>query len=172
MSFTNIIARAKLSQIISNLGKNNGMLYTMGQPNNLTRLLYCVRKDIERIYELDPSEESLTATTNYLQSLCVAYGLPVREIQGGGGGIAHIVSGIILPSPYDFEVTGSSFIIAGQSQKTINAFIGYNITFDRNNIPQSTVNMGGSYFSWNPSTGNFQVFPEAGSGELFTITPV
>lgn len=173
MSITTIINGAKDAQFVTSGIRIKGGLFNSGLPNYLPRLIYCVRKSVERLFDLDPSDETLTVTSNYLKSISVLYWKPQSGLVGlGGGGVAPVVPGNLSPQPYDFEVTGSSFIIAGQSAKTINAFIGYNVTFNRNNIPQSTVDMGGSYYSWNINSGLFVCYPAAVSGELFTITAV
>lgn len=173
MTIAQIIDNGKDSEFTSIVAQIKGGLFGGGLYKANPLHIYCVRKSVEWLYDLDPDDDTLTATSNYLQAISIMYWIPKANANGAAGsGVAPVVTGNILPQPYDFEVTGSSYIIAGQSQKTINAFIGYNITFDRNNVPQSQVNMGGSYFSWNPNTGNFQVFPEAATSELFTITPV
>lgn len=173
MSIQSIINGAKDAQFVTSRIKIRGGLFNKGLPNYLPRLIYCVRKTVERQFGLDPNDDTLTVTANYLKAISVLYWLPQSGLVGvGGGGVAPVTPGNLSPQPYDFEVTGSSFIIGGQSAKTINAFIGYNVTFNRNNIPQSTVDMGGSYYSWNPNSGLFVCYPAAIEGELFTITAV
>jgi hypothetical protein len=175
MTIAQIIDNAKDAQFACLAAIQRGGVLGAGLSQKTTRLIYYTRKAVERVFDLDANEDTLTGTSNYLQAISIMYWQPNKNTDGMlGSGTAPIVTGNILPTPYDFEVTGGSFIIAGQSQKTINAFIGYNVTFNRNNIPQSQVDLGGgsSYYTWNPNTGNFQIFPAAATGELFTITPV
>ncbi len=116
-------------------------------------------------------DENLIKTANYLYWLCGGYALTAQGISGTGS-VSPIASAPSAPPPYDFEVTNTSFIIAGQSNKTINAFIGYNIQFYRNGQLQSINNTGGTYYTWNSVTGLITLFGEAQEGEIFQIYPV
>ncbi|MGL4185341.1 MAG: hypothetical protein ACRCR4_06135 [Thiotrichaceae bacterium] len=175
LSISEIIENAKVAQYVCANQIARAGIWGGGIPSYLPKLIYDVRKTVERTYDLDSSDESLTATANYLYAISVKYFKTNTEpLQGSGGGIAPVTPGTIMPEPYDFYVTTSSFIISGQSAKTITRFVGYNIVFNRNGVPQSTVNPGdgGSYYSWNPNTGLFQFWGEAIEGELFSINPV
>lgn len=109
---------------------------------------------------------------NYLYWLCGKFALEGQYvISGTGGGSVIPINPIANINPIEFEVTGSSFMIDGQSVQAIPSFVGYNLLFIRNNIPQSIVNMGASYFSWNKNTGIFTCYPAAISGELFQLYP-
>lgn len=174
MSVQTIINGAKEAQYVTDIIRVGGRLMNSGMTDYLPRLIYCTRKSVEWLFDQDPNDDTLTSTSAYLLAITVRYWSPETSLSnasGGGAGVAPVVSAPSAPLPYEFVVTGSSFIIAGQSAKTINAFIGYNIIFTRDNVPQTTVNNGGSYYSWNPNTGLFQCFGEAISGELFSITP-
>lgn len=119
--------------------------------------------------------QSLRQVANYLYWLCGLFQLQAQNIISGpgGGSVSPFPPSGTLPNPYDFEVTSISTPFAdGQSSATLTDFVGYNVIFARNNIPQSTVNLGSSYYSWNRSNGQMQVFPAATTGELFTITPI
>ena len=112
---------------------------------------------------------------NYLYWLCGKFALEGQYIINGegGGSLTSIPSPIPGVSPIEFEVTESSFITDGQSTKDIPSFIGYNLLFVRNNIPQSIidVNESGYYFSWNKITGVFVCYPPAATGDLFQLYP-
>jgi hypothetical protein len=119
--------------------------------------------------------ESLRSTANYLYWLCGLFQLQAQNIINGpgGGSVTPIPGGGTLPSPYDYEVGASTPPLSnGESSVTLTSFIGYNIAFNRNNIPQSTVNLGGSYYSWNRTTGLFSISGAAVTGELFQIIPI
>lgn len=168
-----IINIAKISQYLAIRDITVKGLFGGGVDLRLPNKIYNLRKSIEYWYGIDPSDTSLVATGRYLMAICGIYGQVAQGITGGSGTIAVISGTTGTPSPYDFEVdAATSFIIDGQSQKTITAFIGYNIIFVRGNIAQSTVDNGGSYYAWNSATGNFICFPAAVSTELFTITAV
>jgi len=109
---------------------------------------------------------------NYLYWLCGQFALEGQYIiTGTGGGSVVPINPGATPNPLDFEVTPSSFIANGVSSITIPEFIGYNLLFLRNNVPQSTVDLGGSYFSWNKTNGLFTCSPAATTGELFQLYP-
>lgn len=121
------------------------------------------------------TEESLRQTANYLVWLCGSYGQQAQYILegNGGGSVVPGGGGTVLPLPEDFEITSSSSpLSAGESSVTLTAYIGYNVIFTRSGITQSTVDNGGTYYSWNRDTGLFQCFPAAALTEIFTITPV
>lgn len=132
-----------------------------------------LRKSIQYQYDADPSIETLDGTSNYMLGLCLYVNAAKAIILNPG-----TVSGIIAttsPSPYQFTVDAStSFIIDGQSSKTITAFIGYNLLFTRGGVTQSTVDPGGglSYYSWTKATGSFICYPAAATGEDFGLFPI
>lgn len=115
-------------------------------------------------------DSNLRKCANYLYWLCGGYALTAQGISGTGG-VAPIVANFDLPAPYDFTVTNTSFIIAGQQSKSINNFIGFNILFIRGGIVQSQNDQGdgSSYFTWNSVTGLLNVYPEANLTEQFII---
>jgi hypothetical protein len=122
------------------------------------------------------TEASLRSTANYLYWLCGLFQLQAQRIISGpgGGSVTPTPSGGALPNPYDFIVSGSSFIAEGVSTINIPLFIGYNVSFDRGGQPQYTTDPGngGSFFSWNRVTGDFSISPAAFEGEQFRITPI
>ena len=73
------------------------------------------------------------------------------------------------PSPYDFNVDSDSFIVTGATTKIITNFIGYNLLFIRNTIPQSTNDTGGTYYAWNKITGQLDIVGAAVEGEPFQL---
>lgn len=173
LSISQKISIAKVCQYLAANGIQKNGLYGGGNDLNLPLKLYNVRKSIENQYAITPNDDTLTETSNYLYALCGKYALYAQSIiLGSGGSIPSIVAGT-TPLPYQFMVDAStSFIINGESAKTISAFIGYNLMFVRNGIPQSTVNDGsGSYYSWTKSTGTFIMYPAAATGEILQLLP-
>jgi len=174
MTIAEKIDIAKVSQFLAANAIETGGLYGGGISANLPRLLYMVRKNVERLYALDPSDTTLTKTANYMYSLCAAFSLKAQSIIGGGGSIAPIIPSE-LPNPIDFIVSGSSIIPSGGTGLSISNFIGYNVSFDRNGQPQYTTNPGdgSTYFSWDRDTGSFALLNGAAQdGERFRITPI
>ena len=109
---------------------------------------------------------------NYLYWLCGIFALEGQYIiTGTGGGSVVPINPGATPNPVEFEVNASSFMVNGQSSVYIPSFIGYNLLFVRNNVPQSIINTGASYFSWNKVTGLFTCNPAAFTGELFQLYP-
>jgi hypothetical protein len=130
------------------------------------------------------SSESLISTANYLYWLTGMFQLQSQNIISGpgGGSVVPTPSGGSLPNPYDFEVpatvTSDAPLADGDSTVTLDGtngtrdYRGYNIVFNRNNVPQSVVNQGGSYYSWNRTTGQFTASPAAVLTEIFTLIPI
>lgn len=151
----------------------SGRLHGGAQDIRLPSLLYNITEGLEQLYTLDSSHADLTMIGNYLISICKDYAKAQRILAlGGGGSVATIVGG--LPRPEEFVVSASSSIVTGASSLVIPRFIGYNLLFVRNFIPQSTINLedGSSYHSWDKTTGTFTCSPAAGVGELFQLIPV
>lgn len=173
MTIAEIIDIAKVSQFLSLIDIRERGLFAGGIDIQLPRKLYTVRKTVERTYELNPTDDTLIGTSNYLYALCGKYGLAAQSMLSSGGSISPVSPpSSSLPFPLYFVVSGSSPIPDGSGSATFSDFIGYNLVVARNNIPQSTVNDGGTYFSWNRLTGLFKCFPNAMVSETFSITPV
>ncbi len=167
-----VINIAKISQFLASQDVAKGSLFGKRISPQTPSVLYMERSAVEWMYDTDPANSTLQLTCNYLYSLCRGYNLQAQRITGSGGSVSP-VNPTTAPNPYEFEVSGSSFIATGESTKTITAFSGYNILFVRNNVPQSTVDLGsGSYYSWDKNTKIFTCTPAASAGELFQIYPV
>lgn len=172
ISVANIIRIAKASQYLALLDVQKGSLFGRRISPQTPMILYMERKAVEWLYDLDPTNETLTATANYLYSLCRGYNLQAQNITGGGGTVAPVTP-TTAPEPYDFEVDATSFIPTGGTTKIITTFLNYNLLFVRNGIPQSTLNIGGnSYYSWDRETATLVISPAAVAGESFQLYPV
>ena len=168
----NTIAYANISQYLASDSISKGSLFSTITNPELPTILLVENFFLNYLYTNDPSNTGLPALTNYVWGLCGAFGLTAQGIISGGGGSVTPVTPFIAPPPYQFEVSASSFMVTGDTSKTISNFIGYNLLFIRSNTTQSTVNTGGSYYSWNVTTGLFQIVGAAGEGELFQIYAV
>ncbi len=173
LTVAQIISIAKISQYLCTVDIQKSGLNAGGIDYNLPRKLYSTRKDIEYQYTLDPSNTDIAPTAAYLYALCGKYGLYAQAIILNPGTTGGTVT-TTAPSPYQFMVdTSTSFIIDGQSSKTITAFIGYNLIFVRGGITQNTTDDGsGSYYSWTRATGNFVCYPAATEDEIFGLFPI
>jgi hypothetical protein len=175
LSISDIIGIVRISGYLAQNDVQKGSLFGAMVSPLTPKVLYVTRKSIEYIYDLDPTDENLSRTTNYLYSLCRGYNLKAQGLlsQIGGGSVSS-VSPATAPSPIQFEVSGSTAISAGATSGTISSFIGYNLIFVRGGIPQTTVNQGGgaTYYSWDKDLGLLTVSPSAQAGELFQLYPI
>jgi len=174
MAFTTseIITYAKISQYLAVQDIATKGLFGGGIDLSLPNKIYNIRKSIEYWYNIDPTDDTLEATGNYLMAICGKYFLKAQAVSGVAGSIAAVTS-LNAPEPYQFIVAASgTTFIDGQSSVTLTSFIGYNLLFSRGGIPQSTVSTEPSYYSWNRSTGLLTISPAAVSGELYQIYPV
>lgn len=163
---------AKVSQYLCGNDVEKRGLFGGGQDLNLERKIYIVRKSIEYIYGLDPTDDTLEGKSNYLYALCSPYNLQGAIIaQAGSGGSVSPINPSAPLAPLDFIVSSSSFIATDESSKVITDFKGYNITFVRGGIGQYTTDNGGSYFTWNKISGLFTCVPSASEDEPFQINP-
>jgi len=172
LTVADILNIARISQYIATIDIEKGKFFGRRIAPETPQILYNERKAVEWQYNLNPADTSLTETSNYLYSLCRGYNLQAQQIAGTGGTISP-VNPSQIPSPYDFEVTASSIVPAGATTATLSAFIGFNLLFVRNGIPQSTLNIGGnSYYSWNKNLGLLTISPAAIAGEQFALYPI
>lgn len=111
MTIPQIIIRAKISQFLAVIAIEKGGLFGNGIPTFLPSLLYQVRKSVERMYALSPTEENLLGNANYLYALCQKFGLQASYITHAGG----IISPSVTPSAasrYSYPLTSQYVAIA------------------------------------------------------------
>lgn len=172
LTVANILDIAKISMYIATIDIEKGKFYGKRVVPETPQILVNEIFGIEYWYNLNPADTSLTETSNYLYSLCRGYNLQAQQIAGTGGTITP-VNPSQIPNPYIFEVSATSIIPDGATTATLSAFIGFNVLFVRNGIPQSTLNLNGdSYFSWNKNLGIITIHPAAFSGEVYQIYPI
>lgn len=174
MTVPDIIAVAKICQYLSTKDVANGSLFGARISPQTPIVLKVESAAVEWMYDHDPANSTLTSTANYLYSLCRGYNLKAQKILGTAGGSVSPINIQSAPTPLQFTVDGSTEIPTGGSSATLTQFIGYNLLFVRNQVPQSTVDLGDStsYYSWSRSIGLFTVSPAAAAGELFQIYPI
>lgn len=168
-STSQTIDYANTALYLASDGVAKGSLFPNITDPKITMKIYMEKKAVEWMYGIDPSDSTLTVTGRYLYTILGKYGTKARGIVSGGGGSVDAGTTIITPPPYMFYVSASSFIVTGQSTKVITAYIGYNLIFVRGGVPQSTVNGGFSYYSWDSTTGTFTCFGAADADELFQL---
>jgi len=175
LSYSDIIAVARISQYLAENDELKGSLFGARIAPGTGRILYCERKAVEWMYNLDPTNDTLTLTSNYLYSLCRGYNLRAQRIYAtSGGGSVAPPDVNTAPNPIQFNVGAATAIVTGATTGTITTFIGYNLLFVRGGIPQTTVNEGGgaTYYSWDKTTGLLTISPSAIAGELFQLYPI
>lgn len=164
---------AEINEYMISIAIMKGGLYADGINLELPTKIRIIRESIAYQYSQDPSDDTLVSTSNYLLGLCL-YVNAARAIVLNPGTVPGTIA-TTTPSPYQFTVDAStSFIIDGQSSKTITAFIGYNLIFTRGGITQNSVDVGdgSSYYSWVKAAGSFTCYPAAATGELFGLFPI
>ena len=173
-----IITWAKICQPLARIGEAKRLAEgDTAADVDLDIKLYITRKDVEYEYAQDQSSTNLFAMGNYLLSLCGRYLFQAQQTTIGGGSVTPVTPGLAA-NPYDFTVASDSFITTGTQSKVFpSSWIGYQILFVRNHITQSTINEGGTYYSWDSGTGTITLYPtgaggQAQVGEIFQIFPV
>lgn len=175
LSYSDIIGIAKISQFLAANDVAKGSLFGGRISPNTPKILYMERMAVEWMYNIDPSDSSLTLTANYLYSLCRGYNLAAQGIlnQGGGGQVSPI-NITTAPNQIEFNVGASTLLATGATSCTISAYTGFNIILVRGGVPQTTVNEGGgaSYYSWDRDLAQLVVSPQVYAGELIQIYPI
>ena len=75
LAVSDIIAIARISQYLSQDDALKGSLFGARVAPKTPLVLYCERKAVEWMYDLDPADDTLRLTANYLYSLCRGYNL-------------------------------------------------------------------------------------------------
>lgn len=152
-----IIDVAKVSQYLSVLDIEKSGLYGKGQDLKLPLKIYNIRKSVEWLYDLDNTDSTLTATSNYLLALCGKYAFEAQVIINGGSGVTPIVP--VNPNTgYSWarittQVDGNSGSpIAGEFTYQNDELIGalYVTIINVNNVPENILD---GQFSFNSLTG-------------------
>lgn len=178
MTINDIIEIAEVSQYLAARDIRKGGLLGDGIDLQLPRKLYCIRKNVEWLYNLSPSNSTLTATSNYLYSLCRNGGEAQYILNISSGGSVSPVAPTKKPDPYDFIASASTSASAplksGDTSVTLSRFIGFNIEFYRGGVVQYTTNPGdgSNYYSWDSTTGLFTCFASIQLGEQLRIAAV
>jgi hypothetical protein len=90
-----IIDIASVSQYKASNFLYKAGLYSGGVDKRLPRLLYMIRKSVEKRYDQDSSDTTLAKTANYLYSLCGQFGMEASYLLSvsEGGSVATPVTG-------------------------------------------------------------------------------
>jgi hypothetical protein len=80
-----------------------------------------------------------------------------------------ISAGLVPPDKEIIVTASGGDINNGAATKIFSDLIGRRIRFFRNELKQSTIDRGGSYYSFDSATGTLSVTPAATTDELFQI---
>lgn len=160
LSVPDIIKIAKVAQYLSEVSIRRNVLTAGDLDPRLPIIIYDVRKDVEFMYDINPSEPSLVQTSNYLYWLCGDYALQAQYViaQGGGGvivnpnGVATSIAAILVQFVvgvsdmndgdivyilnYQNVINGTVSVTLDGSELPINVStqISYNILYTGNNV--------------------------------------
>ena len=135
----------------------------------LPQKIYSIGTSVQRTYDADSTDDTLPLTARFLYALCGKYGLQASVVMQTSGTVSPVTPNVPTV-PYQFNVAASGNLInEGESSVIITSFIGFNLLFVRNGIPQTTLTTESSYYSWNKDTGLFTITPSAILSELFQI---
>jgi hypothetical protein len=172
LTIDQIITLGELSITLSGNYEAQGDLYGKRLAYTSPTTIATITDALKWQYESFQDESTARGVANYLYWICGKFALEGQYIiTGAGGGTVVPINPGSTPNPTEFEVTGSSIIPAGDSTVTISTYIGYNLLFVRNGIPQSQIDLGNSYYNWNKVTGQFICYGPAVEGELFQLYP-
>lgn len=173
-AITDIITWAKCSQALAAIGEASSKANQQGTiEEDLHVKLYVERKSLEYAYAQNPTSDQTFQIGQGVLALCGMYLFEAQQASGNGGSITPIYP-TDIPDPLEFIVNSSSPIISGASTFTTTQtqFSGYNLLVVWNNVTQSTINRGGTYFSWDRNTAIFSLGGSvAQSGDLIQIYP-
>lgn len=119
---------AKICQFLSGNYMEKAGLFGGGKDLLLPRKLYCVRKNIEWLYDLDPTDSTLFATSNYLYALCDEFIFKARSITSSGGSVAPVIpddsdcEGLVPITAADFDSDGKTVSRSDWDGKAIQIF--------------------------------------------------
>ena len=80
---------AKISEYIVGNDIQKRQLYGGGTDLQLPNKIYNIRKSVEYIYGIDPSNDTLEQTSNYMLALCVPYNLEAAYIMNNGSWLGN-----------------------------------------------------------------------------------
>lgn len=175
LTIQQILDIAKISLWLALNDISKGVMYGGKLDPLLGRKIYMEYQSLEWMYAESPSDTTLRTVANYVYELCGSYALQAQVILniGNTGGTVMPPSPYVAPSPIEFVVSAVSYIpIGGNTVILPVTWSNYNLLFIKNNIPQSTVDNGGTYYTWDKTTRVFTCVGDALEDDLFQLIPI
>ena len=99
LTIPQIILRAEISEYLSAIAIQKNNLAGGGIPAHLPSLIRQVRINVQRMYNLEPTEDNLRGNANYLYSLCGYFGIQASNVISSGGSIPAPSSTTVYSPP-------------------------------------------------------------------------
>lgn len=96
------IAQYLAANEIQNRRNNSGAVDV-----NLPTKIYSIGTAVQRIYDSDPTDDTLPATARYLYALCGKYGLQASVVTEEAGTVSPVTP-VTLPQPIDWIVAATA----------------------------------------------------------------
>lgn len=159
-----IIRIAKISQYLCANEIGGGGLYGAGIDLKLPRKLYLVRKNVEWMYGVNPTDDTLIQTSNFLYGLCGKYIFAANNITGSGGSISPVSPA--NPTIFPLVITGADFEVDGVTYNNPD-IVGLNLMIFVSGF-NSEWQFAPTFFNYTP-TGITIVFPGFDANNYSTI---
>jgi hypothetical protein len=173
-----IVSLYPIAQYLCQNDIDDNGLYAKGVNVQLPQKIRNIGDSVARIYNADPTDETLPLTANYLWTLCGKWGQQAQSVTQSAGSIPSITPSAGLPEPLDWIVSPTSSPLAnGDTTVTFDGtgglpdLRGYNISFIRGGLVQYTTDPGdgSTYYSWDRTNAVFTISAAANTGEQLRI---
>lgn len=144
-----ILDIANISEYLAVCDIERGGLYGGGQIGDLPRKIYVVKKNVQWMFDLDPDDDTLRFTANYLYALCNRYVLAAQHISGGGGSVSPVVPSFGGLFEYLIEVNGGVPDFTNATDYDDARIVGKNLVLFLNDIPKFLI--AGTEWAYTPT---------------------
>ncbi len=139
MTNQDIVNIARISQYLVSNAYANGGLFGKGLDRLWARKLYNIRKDVEWLLNLDPTNSTLITTANYLFALCAPFNGQASIIAASGSG--GIIVNPSMGQPVNLANISLEFEL-GFTSSPVNVN-GVNVTLPNNGDNSITIPLAG-----------------------------
>ncbi len=149
LDIPDILDIANISEYLCVCDIERGGLYGGGQDLQLPTKIYMVKKNVQWMYDIDPSDSTLRFTANYLYALCNKYVLKAQHTTGGGGSVSPVSPSFGNMIEYLIEVYGGVPDFTNATDYDDTRIVGHNLVIFWNDIPKFLV--GGIEWAYTPT---------------------